>query len=69
MHIHHDKHHAKYVTNTKDLLAKTPISDENDIVKIVRYAAANQATGLFNNAAQCYNHAFYWECMRPNGGG
>ena len=65
--IHHDKHHAKYVTTTNALIAGTELENA-DVVTILRKAyGTNQA--LFNNAAQSYNHAFYWDCMKPNGGG
>ena len=67
MKIHHDKHHAKYVTTTNALIAGTELENA-DVVTILRTAyGTNQA--LFNNAAQSYNHAFYWDCMKPNGGG
>lgn len=65
--IHHDKHHAKYVTTTNALIAGTELEGA-DVITILRKAyGTNQ--GLFNNAAQSYNHAFYWECMKANGGG
>ena len=65
--IHHDKHHAKYVTVANGLIAGTDLEKE-DVVTILRKAyGTNQA--LFNNAAQAYNHGFYWDCMKPNGGG
>jgi Fe-Mn family superoxide dismutase len=65
--VHHDKHHAKYVNVTNTLIAGTEMEKE-DVVTILRKAyGTNQ--GLFNNAAQSYNHAFYWDCMKPNGGG
>jgi len=65
--IHHDKHHAKYVTTTNAMIAGTDM-EKDDVVTILRKAhGTNQ--GLFNNAAQSYNHAFYWDCMKPNGGG
>lgn len=63
--IHHDKHHAKYVSNAKDLVAGTPLENEESMLSVLRSAAAGSQTGLFNNAAQSYNHAFYWECMGP----
>ena len=65
--IHHDKHHAKYVTTTNAMIAGTDM-EKDDVVTILRKAyGTNQA--LFNNAAQSWNHAFYWECMKPGGGG
>jgi superoxide dismutase, Fe-Mn family len=65
--IHHDKHHAKYVNTCNDMIAGTDMENK-DVVEILR-AAYGQNQGLFNNAAQSYNHAFYWNCMKPNGGG
>ena len=65
--IHHDKHHAKYVTTTSSLIAGTD-HEKADLVTILR-AAYGKNQGLFNNAAQSWNHTFYWHCMKPNGGG
>ena len=65
--IHHDKHHAKYVDNCKVAIKGTDLENA-DLVTILRKAyGTNQ--GLFNNAAQSWNHTFYWHCMKPNGGG
>jgi Fe-Mn family superoxide dismutase len=67
MKIHHDKHHAKYIATTTTMIAKTELEGA-DLVTILRKAyGTNQA--LFNNAAQSWNHTFYWYCMKPNGGG
>jgi len=65
--IHHDKHHAKYVTTTNAMVAGTELEGK-DVITVLR-AAYGKNQGLFNNAAQSYNHAFYWDCMKPNGGG
>jgi len=65
--IHHDKHHAKYVTTTNTMIAGTELEGA-DVVTILRNAYGKNQ-GLFNNAAQSFNHAFYWDCMKPNGGG
>src|SRR3990167_2060690 len=63
MHLHHDKHHQKYVDTTNELLAKagrTPASLE----EVVRDAAGDEASAkLFNNAAQAWNHTFFWTAM------
>mmetsp|Transcript_7893 Transcript_7893/g.11766 ORF Transcript_7893/g.11766 Transcript_7893/m.11766 type:complete len:232 (-) Transcript_7893:162-857(-) len=65
--IHHDKHHAKYVDTTNSMIEGTNM-EGMDVVQILRKSyGTNQ--GLFNNAAQSFNHAFYWQCMKPNGGG
>lgn len=61
---HHDKHHAAYVTNLNKLLAGKPEADLPLEQVILRSDG-----GVFNNAAQVYNHTFYWHCMRPSGGG
>jgi Fe-Mn family superoxide dismutase len=65
--IHHDKHHAKYVTVTNSMIAGTEL-EGSDVVTILR-KAHGENQGLFNNAAQSWNHAFYWECMKSGGGG
>ena len=66
--IHHDKHHAKYVTVANQMIEGTEM-ESDDCVTIVKksHKAGNQ--GLFNNAAQSWNHDFYWKCMKPKGGG
>ena len=65
--IHHDKHHAKYVTTTQTMVAGTDLEGK-DVITVLR-AAYGKNQALFNNAAQSYNHTFYWHCMKPNGGG
>ena len=64
MRLHHDKHHARYVAVVNDLTAgrrhhPSPLED------MVRQAALAGDPRLFNNAAQAWNHAFFWECMTP----
>lgn len=61
---HHDKHHAAYVTNLNKLIAGTEFADM-PLEEIIKKAAG----GIFNNAAQVWNHTFYWHCLSPNGGG
>ncbi|WP_417488722.1 superoxide dismutase [Maricaulis sp.] len=67
--IHHGKHHAAYVTNLNKLLDGHELAGKSleDVVK----ATAGQAdkAGIFNNAAQVWNHTFYWQSMTPKGGG
>ncbi len=67
--FHHDKHHAAYVNKTNDLIKGTDL--ENKSLEEVILAAAKDASkqALFNNAAQVWNHTFYWHSMTPNGGG
>ena len=63
--LHHGKHHQAYVTNLNKLIAGTDLEGK-DLEDII-ITTDNQ--GIFNNAAQVYNHTFYWNCMKPNGGG
>ena len=62
---HHDKHHATYVQNTNNLIEKTPLANSNLTEIILTAAADTVLTVLFNNAAQCYNHEFYWHSLTP----
>ena len=62
---HHDKHHAAYVTNLNNLIEGTEFADMS-LEDIVRNAPKG---GIFNNAAQVWNHTFYFAGMGPNGGG
>jgi len=67
--FHHGKHHGTYVTNTIKLIENTEFSGQ-DLETIIRKAAKDPTlTGIFNNAAQVWNHTFYWACMKPGGGG
>ena len=62
--FHHGKHHNAYVTNLNKLIAGTPHEDKplEDII-------AGSEGGMFNNAAQVWNHTFYWNSLKPGGGG
>lgn len=67
--FHHDKHHAAYVTNANKLIAGTDLENAS-LEEIVKAAASDPSKkGLFNNAAQVWNHTFLWNSMTPNGGG
>ena len=61
---HYSKHHQTYVTNLNNLIAGTEF-ESADLETIVRKSQG----GLFNNAAQVWNHTFYWNSMKQNGGG
>ncbi len=67
--FHHGKHHAAYVTNGNNLIKDTPLASLpiEEIIKTVAGDSSKQ--GIFNNAAQVWNHTFFWNCMRPGGGG
>ena len=62
---HHGKHHATYVNNLNNLIPGTEF-EHKSLEDIIKTAPAG---GVFNNAAQVWNHTFYWNCMSPNGGG
>ncbi len=67
--FHHDKHHQAYVTNLTKLIAGTDMESLSLEEIITRSAGDASKAGIFNNAAQVWNHAFYWNCMKKNGGG
>ena len=62
--FHYGKHHQTYVTNLNKLVEGTPWADKS-LVEIVKEAEG----GIFNNAAQVWNHTFYWNGLSPKGGG
>ncbi len=63
--FHHDKHHNAYVTNLNNLIPGTQF-ESMSLEEIVKSAPAG---GVYNNAAQVWNHTFFWNCLSPNGGG
>ena len=66
---HHGKHHKTYVDNLNKLVAGTEY-DQMSLEQIVQATAGKtDKAGIFNNAAQVWNHTFFWNCMRPRGGG
>jgi len=69
MSFHHGKHHQAYVENLNKLVAGTPLATQT-LESIVRESAgAADRAALFNNAAQAWNHTFFWHSMKPGGGG
>lgn len=67
--FHHGKHHNAYVTNLNNLIKDTPLAGRS-LEEIVKASAGDAAkAGIFNNAAQVWNHTFYWSSMKPGGGG
>ena len=62
--FHYGKHHKTYVDNLNKLIEGTEFADAS-LEEIVRKSQG----GMFNNAAQVWNHTFYWNCLKPNGGG
>ncbi len=63
--FHYGKHHATYVANLNKLIAGTEF-EEMSLEEIVKKAKPGP---IFNNAAQVWNHTFYWHCLSPHGGG
>ncbi len=62
---HYGKHHQTYVTNLNKLVAADPSLEGKSLEDLIRTTSG----GVFNNAAQVWNHTFYWNGLRPGGGG
>jgi len=62
--FHYGKHHQTYVTNLNNLIEGTEFAG-----KSLEQIITSSSGGMFNNAAQVWNHTFYWHCLSPNGGG
>jgi Fe-Mn family superoxide dismutase len=67
--FHHGKHHNAYVANLNNLVAGTDLEGKSLDDTILAVAADAGKAGVFNNAAQVWNHSFYWQCIKPGGGG
>jgi Fe-Mn family superoxide dismutase len=67
--FHHGKHHAAYVTNLNKLVEGTDLAGKTLEEVIKATAGKPDKQGIFNNAAQVWNHTFYWQSMKPKGGG
>ena len=61
---HHGKHHQTYVTNLNNMIKGTEYENLS-LEEIIKKSTG----GVFNNSAQVWNHTFFWNCMKPNGGG
>lgn len=67
--FHHGKHHQAYVTNLNKLVENGEHKDKS-LEELIKLSAGDVSkTGIFNNAAQVWNHTFYWNSMKKNGGG
>ncbi len=62
--FHYGKHHQAYVNNLNNLVPDTEFENAS-LEEIIKKASG----GIFNNGAQIWNHTFYWNCLKPNGGG
>ena len=67
--FHYGKHHKAYVDNLNKLIVGTEFADLSLEKIITETAGKAEKTPIFNNAAQAWNHAFFWKCMKPDGGG
>jgi Fe-Mn family superoxide dismutase len=66
---HHGKHHAAYVANLNKLIEGTELANKS-LEEIIKTTFGDPSkAGIFNNAAQVWNHTFFWESMKPGGGG
>jgi len=67
--FHYEKHHQTYITNLNKLIKDNPLSSLSLEQVIMKTADELDSIAIFNNAAQVWNHTFYWHCMCKNGGG
>jgi superoxide dismutase, Fe-Mn family len=66
---HYGKHHKAYVDNLNKLVADTELADKS-LEEVIQASFKDSAkAGIFNNAAQVWNHTFFWNSLAPNGGG
>ncbi|BAZ07250.1 superoxide dismutase [Calothrix sp. NIES-3974] len=66
---HYGKHHKAYVDNLNKLTDGTDLADKS-LEEVIQISFQDSAkTGIFNNAAQVWNHSFFWNCLKPGGGG
>ena len=66
---HHGKHHNAYVQNLNNLLKDKEELQKKDLEEIIEWSSQNSNTAIFNNAAQIWNHTFFWYSIKPQGGG
>lgn len=69
LNYHYGKHHQAYVTNLNKLIEGTDLESKSLEEVISAVAGDSSKAGVFNNAAQVWNHTFYWHSMKPAGGG
>lgn len=67
--VHHGKHHGAYVATLNELIENTEFEGKHleEIIQTTAESVAHRM--IFNNAGQHWNHSFFWQCMRPMGGG
>jgi Fe-Mn family superoxide dismutase len=69
LNFHHGKHHNAYVVNLNKFIDGTELAEKSLEEIILAVAGDSSKAGIFNNAAQVWNHTFYWNSMKPQGGG
>ncbi|MBQ8436953.1 MAG: superoxide dismutase [Alphaproteobacteria bacterium] len=69
MSYHYGKHHQAYIDNLNKLIKNTKFENMPMEEIIIKTAGKSEFSGVFNNAAQSWNHTFFWNTMKPNGGG
>ena len=67
--LHYGKHHKAYVDKLNELVAGTPLADLPLEELVARSAGDAESKKIFNNAGQHWNHSFFWNCLKPQGGG
>jgi len=69
MDFHHGRHHQAYVTNLNNLVKGSP-AESQSLEELIKASYRDTSkTGVFNNSAQVWNHTFFWNSMKPRGGG
>ena len=66
--LHYGKHHRTYVTKLNELVAGTPMADMT-LEQVIQASAGGKNQKVFNNAAQTWNHTFFWNCLKAGAGG
>lgn len=66
--LHHGKHHATYVKKLNELVAGTRFADM-PLEQVIAASGGEETRKIFNNAAQAWNHTFFWSCLAPGAGG
>jgi Fe-Mn family superoxide dismutase len=69
LNFHYNKHHQAYIANLNDLVKGNELASKTLEEIILATAKDESKQAIFNNAAQVWNHTFYWNCMKPSGGG
>lgn len=66
--FHHGKHHAAYVTKLNDAITANPAYADLSLEEVIQKSQQENLKAIYNNAAQHFNHSFFWNCLTPDGG-